>query len=267
MAVPLCSRLKILNVCIVTLAFIVSAMNSEPPPSHNVTGDLLDIKVGLKVINFFEKIHDNLCPSEYQACWCDHTKNTNHQHPNNENSNSYKTSSLSIIIDCQYFGQSSEQSTLDASSSSSEYKIANSSRSGQANKLLLEIPSMANALVKFRYLNYVTHLDLSHTGITEVPTDAFKGFNGLQTIVITNCRQLTRINMFAFRNLPELKTLIIRNNPKLTELQAHAFGSLKNLNSLSLGMNQLQAIDGYIFSASTSIKIIDFIGNPIKVCF
>ena len=70
--------------------------------------------------------------------------------------------------------------------------------------------------------------------------------------------------MFAFRNLPKLKTLIINNNPKLVELEGHAFGSLRNLNFLSLSYNQLNVIDGYIFSSSTSIKTIDFIGNPIK---
>jgi Leucine-rich repeat (LRR) protein len=71
--------------------------------------------------------------------------------------------------------------------------------------------------------------------------------------------------MFAFRHLPNLKTLIIANNPNLIELEPHAFGSLRNLNYLSLSMNQLNVIDGYIFSSSTSIKTIDFIGNPIKV--
>ena len=73
--------------------------------------------------------------------------------------------------------------------------------------------------------------------------------------------------MFAFRNLPNLKTLIISNNPNLIELEPHAFGSLRNVNYLSLSMNKLSVIDGYIFSASTSIKIIDFIGNPIQVRF
>lgn len=71
--------------------------------------------------------------------------------------------------------------------------------------------------------------------------------------------------MFAFRNLPHLKTLIISNNPNLIELEPHSLGSLRNMNYLSLGMNKLSFIDGYIFSTSTSIKIIDFIGNPIKV--
>ena len=91
--------------------------------------------------------------------------------------------------------------------------------------------------------------------------------NGLETIVITKCKQLTKIKMFAFRNLPNLKTLIISNNPNLIELEPHAFGSLRNVNYISLSMNKLSVIDGYIFSASTSIKIIDFIGNPIQVSF
>lgn len=71
--------------------------------------------------------------------------------------------------------------------------------------------------------------------------------------------------MFAFRNLPNLKTLIISNNPNLVELEPHSFGGLKNINFLSLVNNKLAYIDGYIFSTSSSIKIIDFIGNPIKV--
>lgn len=71
--------------------------------------------------------------------------------------------------------------------------------------------------------------------------------------------------MFAFRNLPNLKTLIISNNPGLVQLEPHSFSGLFNLNYLSLGMNQLNAIDGFLFSGSTSIRIIDFIGNPIKV--
>ncbi len=70
--------------------------------------------------------------------------------------------------------------------------------------------------------------------------------------------------MFAFRNLPNLKVLIVTNNPGLLELEAHSFGSLRGLNYLSLGANKLGALDGFIFSASSSIKIIDLIGNPIR---
>jgi hypothetical protein len=88
---------------------------------------------------------------------------------------------------------------------------------------------------------------------------------GLQTIVITYCDNLETIRMFAFRHLPNLKSLIISNNPMLIDLEPHALGNLRNLNYLSLSMNKLQIIDGYIFSTSSNIKIIDFIGNPIKV--
>ena len=90
---------------------------------------------------------------------------------------------------------------------------------------------------------------------------------GLQTIVITYCDNLETIRMFAFRHLPNLKSLIISNNPMLIDLEPHALGNLRNLNYLSLSMNKLQIIDGYIFSTSSNIKIIDFIGNPIKVSF
>ena len=73
--------------------------------------------------------------------------------------------------------------------------------------------------------------------------------------------------MFAFRNLPHLKMLIITDNQQLVKLEPHAFGSLRNLDKLSLSMNKLEAIDEYIFSVSSSIKVIDFIGNPIRVNF
>ena len=91
-----------------------------------------------------------------------------------------------------------------------------------------------------------------------------QGMMGLQTIIITNCKHLKKIRMFAFRNLPNLKTLIVANNPALSELEHHALGGLNHLDYLSIGQNNLNEIDGYVFSQSTSIKVIDFIGNPIK---
>jgi len=125
-----------------------------------------------------------------------------------------------------------------------------------------QIPTIANK--HWSYLKQVTQLELSYTNITEVQTEAFRGLTGLKTILITHCPNLKKIDMFAFRNLPSLKTLIISYNPELTSLEPHAFGSLKNLNYLSLSNNNLKVIDGYVFSSSTGIKIISFIGNPIK---
>ena len=52
----------------------------------NVTSEnSLDVKIGLKVINFFEKIPDNLCPVEYEACWCDYSAIKHDNIENNEN--------------------------------------------------------------------------------------------------------------------------------------------------------------------------------------
>jgi Leucine-rich repeat (LRR) protein len=93
----------------------------------------------------------------------------------------------------------------------------------------------------------------------------FKGLNGLTTITITHCDNLAHIRKFAFRGLKSLKNLIITNNNRLVRIDAHAFGSLKNLNYLSLAMNNLNEIDGFIFSTSVAIKTIDLLGNPIKV--
>lgn len=129
---------------------------------------------------------------------------------------------------------------------------------------LERIPNITNRKSKRHYLKHITQLDLTRTNIDVVPTDAFHGLIGLKTIVINECKNLRRIKMFAFRNLPNLKTLIITNNPNLVTLEPHAMGSLRNLNYLSLSMNNLKTIDGYVFSSSTSIKRISFIGNPIR---
>ena len=137
----------------------------------NSTSD--DIKISLKAINFFEKIPENLCPVEYDACWCDYStmKNVNI----NENANSYKIGSLSILIDCQYFGENSGSiKNVNENKVNSSFTHKNLNRFGHAKKNLLEIPNVSNSLAKFRYLGFVTHIDLSHTGIIEVPTDAFK---------------------------------------------------------------------------------------------
>ena len=151
-----------------TLVFILSVSFSSNEEISNTTNEnFSDVKIGLKVINFFEKIPENACPNEYEACYCDYSTLRHGNTNNNENSSPYKTNSFSIMIDCQYLGSSEPAET-----SSSINKTSN--RSGHAKSLLLEIPNVSNALAKFRYLGHITHLDLSHTGISEVPTDAFK---------------------------------------------------------------------------------------------
>ena len=173
MDLKLLSRLKFSSYIVLFLAFLeMSSINCDV--NSNSTND--DVKIGLKAINFFEKIPENLCPTEYESCWCDYStmKNVN----TNENANSYRIGSLSIMIDCQFFGENSgiikniKESTINSS-----FNQKASNRFGHAKKNLLEIPNVSNSLAKFRYLGYVTHIDLSHTGITEVPTDAFKVYD------------------------------------------------------------------------------------------
>jgi Leucine-rich repeat (LRR) protein len=89
--------------------------------------------------------------------------------------------------------------------------------------------------------------------------------HGLQTLIITNCVYLLKIDMFAFRGLKSLKKLIIENNRELAKIEPHAFGGLKNLDYLSLNLNNLSEISGHIFSSSYMIHTIEFLGNPIKV--
>ncbi|RNA27834.1 leucine-rich repeat-containing 15 isoform X1, partial [Brachionus plicatilis] len=188
---------------------------------------------------------ENLCPVEYESCWCEYTNPKYANEPESiTNIGSY---SPAIMINCNFHQDESNTKIL-------------------LNKSFDQIPKMSSSssIVRQKHLSSITHLDLSRTEIFEFPSDAFQGLDGLETIVAEHCKKLTIIRMFAFRNLPQLKTLIIANNPNLIDLEPHSFGSLKNLNFLSLVNNKLSFIDGYVFSTSWSIKIIDLIGNPLK---
>ena len=220
---------------------------------------------GAAAFKYNKRNGNNLCPQEYQLCLCNYTSN------NIEHSSDY----MSLMIDCSKIQATHREATVD----------------NMKKQAFAVVPKVSNAGANRNHLQQITQLDLSRTSISEIPTDAFhvnfflfiqikidsyffieqlcdtKGLTGLKTIVITHCQLLIRIKMFAFRNLPNLKTLLITNNPNLVELEPHAFGSLKNLNYLALSMNSLSVIDGFIFSSSSSIKIISFIGNPIKVNF
>lgn len=130
----------------------------------------------------FKKRQENICPVEYESCWCDYTNtnsnlNTNANSLNNDQTDSKSGSAsssssvttfalkLSIMIDCQYY-LINEQSTENL-------KLNKTNRKKQ---ILTEIPKISNSQSgsKFKYLNMITHLDLSRTAITEIGTDAFQ---------------------------------------------------------------------------------------------
>lgn len=142
----------------------------------------------------FKKRNENLCPTEYESCWCDKTNtnnnneflmnshngityntNTNHHHhehhKNTDNSQFSKenlkiatSSTLSIMIDCQFYNFDSNMNSL------------NRTKNKNNKTILTEIPRIntAGSTNKFKYLSHITHLDLSRTDIREVPTDAFQ---------------------------------------------------------------------------------------------
>lgn len=119
-----------------------------------------------------KKRQENLCPIEYESCWCDYT-NTN----SNENTNKFnsKTTTFSIMIDCQFYIANDLESTNNANLKLNRTNEQHR-KTSQNKKILTEIPKIAssNTVNKFKYLNHITHLDLSQTPITEVPTDAFQ---------------------------------------------------------------------------------------------
>lgn len=234
----------------------------------NVKNRMVIRRKNAAAMSFMGKKRDEsqrlLCPVEYSACACEFLSpdqlNARYVGENGLGSARFKTASSRV-------GKSTIQSMFINC-----HLNNNNNNNRRQSMTLQEIPKLVKtnsadrtmAANISKYFKHITHLDLSHTAITHVPSDAFLGLSGLQEIAINHCKNLTHIEMFAFRNMPNLKTLIVSNNPNLVKLGAYAFGGLFNLDSLSLVMNRLAEIDGYIFSGSNSIRVIDFIGNPIK---
>lgn len=157
---------KFLFVVLFLFTHFVSSKSARPY-DKDINRSRFNVKIGLK------KRNENLCPIEYQSCWCDYTNtnsniNLNSQSNDNINSKQFlspsspSSSQLSIMIDCQYFLTNDENLKLNNKSSK---KI-----------MLTEIPKITTGQIgsKFKYLSQITHLDLSRTAITEIPTDAFQ---------------------------------------------------------------------------------------------
>jgi hypothetical protein len=141
---------------------------------------ILNVKVTLtkkhhKVarVGLLKKRQESLCPPEYQSsCWCDYINSNNvngndYQSGNNNKYDSTVTTlglsypSSAIMIDCQFYKSNNNNET----SQSNNNKI---------NSLLFEIPKVsASGSSKYKHLTHISYIDLSRTGIKEVPTDAF----------------------------------------------------------------------------------------------
>jgi hypothetical protein len=158
-------RTKLGTLSIVLVLSLIELSINEAKSSYRKP-----VRVGL-----LKKRQESLCPLEYQSCWCDYI-NTNN---NNENidlkysgssssflssssggsSASYPTSS--IMIDCQYYSNSKTNATSHGHTT----KINNN------NNMLTEIPRVVS---RYKHLHQISYIDLSRTGIREVPTDAFR---------------------------------------------------------------------------------------------
>jgi hypothetical protein len=137
---------------------IVSTQNSDKDDNKD-----LSLKRHVDIENI------NICPSEYDICFCDYT-NTNLVNMNQND----MSISFSILVDCQYHVNSdSSQLNNTPNEKGQEYNNFKAGNRGQ-KQMLMTIPEIGKSGTKFKYLKNIVHLDLSNTGITEIPTDAFK---------------------------------------------------------------------------------------------
>jgi len=103
-----------------------------------------------------KKRQENLCPNEYEACWCEYINSNNLDMGKDQVD--FTSSSSSIMINCHHY----LSSEMDQKKS-------------KPLKFLNEIPKINTTVTnKKKLLSSVTHLDLSRTEISEIPTDAFQ---------------------------------------------------------------------------------------------
>lgn len=101
------------------------------------------------------KRRENLCPTEYESCWCEYTnpRFTNDQ----EMITNIEFYSPAIMINCNFHTDEPNKNKI-------------------LNKPIDVIPKIINinSIARQKHLSSITHLDLSRTDIFEFPTDAFQ---------------------------------------------------------------------------------------------
>lgn len=127
---------------------------------------------------------EQLCPVEYQLCWCDYV-NTADKSTSGSSSSSHNSipASASHLSSAKAFFPAYFSSSMLSFSImiDCQLSISRLNRTTDFNrKVMTKIPkiqtSSANPTLhsnKFKYLSHITHLDLSRTAISEVGTDAF----------------------------------------------------------------------------------------------
>ena len=181
------NKKSFLPVLFISLCLTTTLTTCSSHRSRNLNGHShnKNPRIGLKRIR-----QEQLCPLEYQACFCDYTnvnndagtaaaqENSNRlqlpasaSHLSSATSSASFASSLSfsIMIDCQFYIHSPGTG-----------KSKTTTSNNKTSTILTKIPriqtSSSNPALqsnKFKYLSHITHLDLSRTAIAEVQTDAF----------------------------------------------------------------------------------------------
>lgn len=109
--------------------------------------------------------YENLCPDEYKSCWCDYINLS----LSSNSVNNPKVNSISISINCQ-------QNQNDLGDDIKKLNKTSSFLSKFKKQSLSRIPRIStnSSMARFKYLKQIVHIDLSHTDISEIETDAFQ---------------------------------------------------------------------------------------------
>ena len=162
-----CKIIKVLLYLTITLLILSVKLTLTKKHHHNKVA-----RVGL-----LKKRQESLCPPEYQSsCWCDYINsnnvNGNDYQSGGSSNNKYDSTvttlglsypSSAIMIDCQFYKSNNETSQTN-----------NNNNNNKINNLLVEIPKISTTgSSKYKHLSHISYIDLSRTGIKEVPSDAF----------------------------------------------------------------------------------------------
>lgn len=108
------------------------------------------------------------------------------------------------------------------------------------NNPLLGATDLADLFKLIDHLQPKHVLDLTQTGITEIPDNAFALNQHIRNIYIQHNPQLKRVGKYAFSFLPQITDITLQSNPLLSVIDAHAFefSSIFSV-QLDLAFNQL----------------------------
>ena len=91
-------------------------------------------------------------------------------------------------------------------------------------------------------LTSLRRLELSGNLFTSLAPHSFRELHRLQQLYLTNCSQLSQVQVAAFHNNLDLRVVDLSNNHQLHQLQPHAFPRILHLRRLSLASTTIRSV-------------------------